>query len=237
MRPLFLDRISCVCFFFITLAPAEAGRVKVALLDGDPVYHWTNFPSARQNHVDRALILRDFRLQGFHLPEHFVDEALQKKVDKDYGGDRAKVTDALKRSGETMADYRKYTAEEVILEAMRVRMTQPPPPERQTSCDRRRVANVPPQRRAHSDDPKQSDEGPLNSRRARFKRRPCFPLPVDFCLQSSDLHFSLSDFSVSAFASPAPHHGQRIRFAFRNFDFKQYSNNESSGAQTAFLSA
>ena len=114
------------CLFFLLVLSARADRVKVALIDGEPVYHWTNFRSTVSDDVDRALILRAFRRQGFHLPEHFVDEAVQNKIKQDYGGDRAKLVANLKSHGETLASYRKYTAEEVILQAMLTRETKRP---------------------------------------------------------------------------------------------------------------
>jgi hypothetical protein len=124
MRPLFLSWIFFICLLVACRPNAEVGRVKVALLDGAPVYHWTNFPSVYRDDVDRALILRDFQRQGFHLPDSFVDKSLQEKIDKDYGGDRAKLIEALKRVGETMANYRQFTGEEIILKAMRKRETE-----------------------------------------------------------------------------------------------------------------
>jgi hypothetical protein len=67
-----------VCLF-LTVAHAEGGRVKVAILDGVPVYCWTAFRSVYRNDIDRALILRDFRRQGKTLPPHFIDEAIESK--------------------------------------------------------------------------------------------------------------------------------------------------------------
>jgi hypothetical protein len=60
---------------------ADGVRVKVALLDRAPVYHWRAFPSAYHDDVDRALVLREFKREGFTLPEHFVEERL---LDRDH---------------------------------------------------------------------------------------------------------------------------------------------------------
>ena len=110
----------------IAAATADAGRVKEALLDGVPVYHWTNFKSVYPDDIARALVLRDFQRQGFHLPGHFVKEALQNTIDKEYGGDKNRLVEELKRYGETMATYHQFTAEEIILQAMRKRETEWP---------------------------------------------------------------------------------------------------------------
>src|SRR5450432_3082390 len=122
MRPLLLWWIFLSCLL-VSCRPPQVGRAQVALLDGAPVYHWANFPSGYHDDIARALILREFQRQGFHLPERFVDEAVQEKIEKDYGGDPAKLLAELKLSGETLANYRQFTGEEIILKAMRKRET------------------------------------------------------------------------------------------------------------------
>jgi len=111
-------------WFFIAVAHTEGGRVKVAIIDGAPVYHWTAFRSLYPNDVDRALILRAFYRQDYALPRHFTDEGIQRIIDKEFGGDRNRLTDWLKRNGETMDDLRQFSTEEIILQAMRWRETQ-----------------------------------------------------------------------------------------------------------------
>lgn len=148
MRFPFLTRRLIPCLLFILPLNAQAGRVKVAWIDRAPVYHWTNFLSAVHDDVDRALILRDFQRQGFHLPEHFVNEGVEKKINQDYGGDRKKLVDDLKSHRETMASYRQFTAEEIILEAMRLRETKqmknghPPPTESEWLASLRRGKQI-----------------------------------------------------------------------------------------------
>jgi len=111
-----------VCFF-VAIAHAEGGRVKVAILDGIPVYRWSGFTSVYSNDIDRELILREFHGSGFTLPEHFIDEGIQIIITRKFGGDRGKLIEALKRKGETFADFRQFTTEEIILQAMRERET------------------------------------------------------------------------------------------------------------------
>jgi hypothetical protein len=115
-------RLLIMCLF-LTVAHAEGGRVKVAILDGVPVYHWTAFKSVYRNDIDRALILRDFRRQFNTLPQRFIDEGIEIKIAADFGGDRRKLIEALKREGETFGDFRQFIAEEIILQAMRKRET------------------------------------------------------------------------------------------------------------------
>jgi len=53
MRCLFSSGILFLGLLVITSRDAAAARIKVALLDGEPVYHWTNFPSLYRNDIDR----------------------------------------------------------------------------------------------------------------------------------------------------------------------------------------
>ncbi|MGH8094884.1 MAG: hypothetical protein ACREIF_15665 [Chthoniobacterales bacterium] len=148
MRPLFVAWILFGCLLVGCQSQPASGRVKVALLDSTPVYHWVNFPSVYRNDVDRALILRDFQLHGFHLPEEFIDKAVQEKIDRDFGGDRARFMAELQRMGETMDNYRQFTGEELILKAMRKRETivghdgHPPIPEADWLASLRKGAKV-----------------------------------------------------------------------------------------------
>jgi hypothetical protein len=111
------------CLFFGLIALAHGGRVKVAVIDGAPVYRWTVFRSIYPDDVDRALILREFNRQGFEMPQYFIDESLQKKIMQDFGGDRSKLIKALEQEGETLNNFRQFTREELILLAMRWRET------------------------------------------------------------------------------------------------------------------
>lgn len=124
MRFTFRAQLLIVCSFFVAIAHADGGRLKVAILDGIPVYRWTVFKSVYSDDIDRALILREFNRQGFTLPGHFIDEDIQIKTAKDFGGDRGKLIEALKRKNETFGDFRQFITEEIILQAMRKRETQ-----------------------------------------------------------------------------------------------------------------
>jgi hypothetical protein len=124
MFPHLFFRCAILLLFLVVVAHAKAGRLKVAILDGMPVYHWTIFKSVYTDDIDRALILRDFHRQGLTLPDHFVDEAIQNTVRKDFGGDQGALIKALKRDNETLAHFRQFTSEEIILRAMRKHETE-----------------------------------------------------------------------------------------------------------------
>ena len=73
----FVTLLSAVFVASAVSATAAEARVKVALLDGAPFYHWHVFKSRYSDDIDRALVLREFKRRGFTLPYHFVEEALQ----------------------------------------------------------------------------------------------------------------------------------------------------------------
>jgi threonine dehydrogenase-like Zn-dependent dehydrogenase len=93
--------------FLASAASAAAGeaRVKVALLDGAPVYHWRVFTSRYSDDIDRALVLREFKRQGFTLPNHFVEEAVQHEITEKYQGSKTSLGQRLQRSGVSLQDY------------------------------------------------------------------------------------------------------------------------------------
>jgi len=113
-----------VLFVFIGLAMlvaptrADDARVEVARLDGAPVYHWHAFKSQYSDDVDRALVLREFKRQGFTVPDHFVEQALQEEVAGYYGGDEKRLTEKLRQAGVTLQDYKAFIREEMIIGAM-----------------------------------------------------------------------------------------------------------------------
>jgi len=107
----------------VLVAPTRAddARVEVARLDGAPVYHWRVFLSHYDDDVDRALILRAFDRGGYHLPQHYLDEALAEDVAEHYGGDEKRLTEKLRQAGVTPQDYKAFMGEEMIIAAMLAR--------------------------------------------------------------------------------------------------------------------
>jgi hypothetical protein len=102
---------------FADSAGAADARVKVALLDGMPVYHWRVFKSRYSDDIDRALVLREFKRRGFTLPEKYVEGVLQEEITGKYNGDQKKLERSLQRAGMTIGYYRQFLAEEMILAA------------------------------------------------------------------------------------------------------------------------
>ena len=109
--------VAAILITSVGVAAASDVRVKVALLDGAPVYHWRVFKSAYSDDVDRALVLREFKRQEFTVPERFVEEELQSVIAKNFHGDKAAFDESLKRTGASIAEYKQFLTEELTLAA------------------------------------------------------------------------------------------------------------------------
>jgi hypothetical protein len=112
--------VSAAFLIFADSACAADARVKIALLDGAPVYHWRVFKSRYSDDIDHALVLREFKRRGFTLPDKFVEKALQQEITEKYDGDKTKFERSLQRAGMTMRNYRQFLAEELMLQALPV---------------------------------------------------------------------------------------------------------------------
>jgi hypothetical protein len=62
-------------------------------------------------------VLREFKRQGFTLPDHFIEEAVQREITQKYKGSKTDLERDLQRSGVSLRDYREFVAEEIILTA------------------------------------------------------------------------------------------------------------------------
>ncbi len=106
------------CLTGATALAGQNARVEVATLDGAPVYHWRTFKSGVSDDVNRALILREFRKKSYILPPNLVDEAVQRTISQDFGGDSERFTRKLRSEGASLEDYQRFTAEEITMQAM-----------------------------------------------------------------------------------------------------------------------
>ena len=101
-------------------ATARAGdvRVQVATIDGAPVYHWRAFNSSLADDVDRALIVREFHRKDFKIPSKLVDDGVKRQVIDQFGGNNDRFAHHLHEEGVTLADFRAFVTEEIIVNAM-----------------------------------------------------------------------------------------------------------------------
>ncbi len=110
--------VSLTWFTVTTTATADGSFIQVAILDGAPVYHWRVFESVLPDDVDRALVLREFQRKRFKVPQTLVDDAVQKQVTEKSSGDPSKFAQHLREQGASPDDFRRFTREEIIIQAM-----------------------------------------------------------------------------------------------------------------------
>lgn len=75
-----------------------------------------------QELIDRELILSEFakmQAKGANLPDHVVDQEIERQIQNLYGGDRQKFRDELSQARMGMASYRELTREKLIVQALR----------------------------------------------------------------------------------------------------------------------
>jgi peptidyl-prolyl cis-trans isomerase SurA len=70
--------------------------------------------------IERKLILRDFQVAGYNLPESVIDEEIKDRVRKRFG-DRVQLVQTLKARGRTFESYRREVREQIIEEILRAK--------------------------------------------------------------------------------------------------------------------
>lgn len=70
--------------------------------------------------VQNQLILRDFKVAGYSLPESVIDDVVQERIRNDYG-DRASLTKNLEARGLTFEKFRKQVRDRFIIQQLRLK--------------------------------------------------------------------------------------------------------------------
>jgi peptidyl-prolyl cis-trans isomerase SurA len=83
------------------------GKVRAAHLD------------ALNNLIDRQLIIQEFNIKGFSMPQTAVDEQLNDVIAKEFGGNRTAFIKTLEAERLTLSQYRSQLCDNLILRAMR----------------------------------------------------------------------------------------------------------------------
>jgi len=68
--------------------------------------------------VERQLILRDFDVEGYHLPDSYVDQMVEERI-RDRYGNRVTLMKTLQAEGTTLDQWRKEIREQYIVSALR----------------------------------------------------------------------------------------------------------------------
>ncbi len=73
--------------------------------------------NALQQLVDRQLILNDYKVSGYSLPESIIDDEISIRIRKQFG-DRLRLTQTLQAQGGTYESYRRNIREQIIVDAL-----------------------------------------------------------------------------------------------------------------------
>jgi peptidyl-prolyl cis-trans isomerase SurA len=68
--------------------------------------------------IERDLILHDFDVEGYHLPDSYVDQMVDERIREQFG-DRVSLIKQLQEEGMTYAQYRENVRDQYIEEALR----------------------------------------------------------------------------------------------------------------------
>jgi parvulin-like peptidyl-prolyl isomerase len=74
--------------------------------------------------IERQLILRDFDVEGYHLPDTVVDEMVQERI-RDRFGDRITLMKTLQAQGQTFEKFRQEVRDQYIVSALRAKNVSP----------------------------------------------------------------------------------------------------------------
>lgn len=70
-----------------------------------------------QQLVERQLILHDYKVSGYSLPESIIDDEINLRIRRQYG-DRLRLTQTLQAQGGTYESYRRNIRDQIIVDAL-----------------------------------------------------------------------------------------------------------------------
>lgn len=90
----------------------------------EPEVFQQKIEAARKDSFDKALqhqlILNDFKMSGYSLPESYIDEIIQREIKSTYG-DRATLTKTLQARGMTYEKWRQQSKERFLVGQLRLK--------------------------------------------------------------------------------------------------------------------
>jgi len=70
--------------------------------------------------IERQLILNDFKVSGYNLPDTIIEESVKERIRERYG-DRKTLTKTLQAQGMTYEKFRQQMRDQIIVEALRAK--------------------------------------------------------------------------------------------------------------------
>lgn len=71
--------------------------------------------------LQRQLILRDYVASGYQMPESIIEEVVQERIQSEFGGSRAKLTETLQARGVTYEQFKKQTRDRFIISQLQAK--------------------------------------------------------------------------------------------------------------------
>lgn len=69
--------------------------------------------------ISRALILQEYKKKEFTIPQYVIDDAVAKVIRDEFGGDRTVFMKSLQSQGYSLARFRQFQKDKIIVNAMR----------------------------------------------------------------------------------------------------------------------
>ena len=71
--------------------------------------------------LQRQLILRDYVASGYQMPESIIEEVVKERIQNEFGGSRAKLTETLQARGVTYEQFKKQTRDRFIISQLQAK--------------------------------------------------------------------------------------------------------------------
>ena len=71
--------------------------------------------------LQRQLILRDYVASGYQMPESIIEEVVKERIQAEFGGNRAKLTETLQARGVTYEQFKKQTRDRFIISQLQAK--------------------------------------------------------------------------------------------------------------------
>lgn len=77
-----------------------------------------------QNMIDRIIIAKEAEKEGLMVPQSYIDQEYDTRIQEDFGGDRRRFLEYLRERGQTTRDFRRDIYQNIVVNVMRQRARQ-----------------------------------------------------------------------------------------------------------------
>src|SRR5512133_3492946 len=113
-----------VTYFEVNILTEQTAEVLVRQYRGQPDVLDQKLNEMRAENLEKLvqnqLILRDFKVAGYTLPESVIDDLVRDRIKSEFG-DRASLTKNLEARGMTFEKFRRQVRERFIIQQLRLK--------------------------------------------------------------------------------------------------------------------